>query len=65
MLFTLLGFHIVSGLPAWQDHPYDERFAVDRFGIIVPCASDAQRTEAERLIRAAGAEEAHDVEDAS
>jgi Alternative complex III, ActD subunit len=65
VLFTLLGFHIVSGLPAWQDHPYDERLAVDRFGVIVPCSDDAQRADAQRLIRAAGAEQVHDVEDAS
>jgi len=65
VLFTLLGFHVVSGLPAWQDHPYDERLAVDRFGVIVPCAGEAQRVDAERLIRGAGAEEVRDVEDAS
>jgi molybdopterin-containing oxidoreductase family membrane subunit len=65
VLFTLLGFHIVSGLPAWQDHPYDERLNVDRFGVIVPCADGAQRSQAERLIRAAGAEDVREVEDAS
>jgi molybdopterin-containing oxidoreductase family membrane subunit len=65
VLFTLIGFHVVSGLPAWQDHPYDERLNVDRFGIIVPCASDAQRSEAQRLILESGAEEVREVEDAS
>jgi molybdopterin-containing oxidoreductase family membrane subunit len=65
VLFTLIGFHIVSGLPAWQDHPYDPRFCVDRFGVIVPCASATEREEAARLIRDAGAEEVRDVEDAS
>jgi molybdopterin-containing oxidoreductase family membrane subunit len=65
VLFTLLGFHIVSGLPAWQDHPYDPRFCVDRFGLIVPCAGEAQHTEAARLVREAGADEVRDVEDAS
>jgi molybdopterin-containing oxidoreductase family membrane subunit len=65
VLFTLIGFHVVSGLPAWQDHPYDERFAVDRFGVVVPCTGDAQRGEAERLIRGAGAEDVREVEDAS
>ena len=65
VLFTLLGFHVVSGLPAWQDHPYDERFGVDRFGLIVPCADQGQRAEAQRLIRGAGAEDVREVEDAS
>lgn len=65
VLFTLIGFHVVSGLPAWQDHPYDERLNVDRFGVIVPCASDAQRSEAKRLIREGGAEDVREVEDAS
>ena len=65
VLFTLIGFHVVSGLPAWQDHPYDERFGIDRFGLIVPCTNEAQRYEAERLIQAAGAEEVREVEDAS
>ena len=65
VLFTLIGFHVVSGLPAWQDHPYDERLNVDRFGVIVPCASDAERGEAQRLIREGGAEEVREVEDAS
>jgi hypothetical protein len=65
VLFTLLGFHVVSGLPAWQDHPYDVRIGVDRFGVIVPCAGDEERSAATRLIREAGAEEVRDVEDAS
>jgi hypothetical protein len=65
VLFTLLGFHVVSGLPAWQDHPYDERFGIDRFGLIVSCTDEAQRSEAGRLIRTAGAEEVREVEDAS
>ena len=65
VLVTLLGFHVVSGLPAWQDHPYDARSGVDRFGVIVPCAGEPERVEAARLIREAGAEEVRDVEDAS
>jgi hypothetical protein len=65
VLFTLIGFHVVSGLPAWQDHPYDERLNVDRFGVIVPCSSEAQRNEAQRIIRESGAAEVREVEDAS
>jgi hypothetical protein len=65
VLFTLIGFHVVSGLPAWQDHPYDPRFGVDRFGVVVACANESERESAARLIREAGAEEVRDVEDAS
>ncbi len=64
VLFTLLGFHAVSGLPAWKDKPYDERFNIDRFGLLVPCSGDG-RARAESIIREAGAEEVKDVEDAS
>ena len=64
VLFTLLGFHVVSGLPAWRDKPYDERFNVDRFGVLVPCSGE-RRGAAREIIEGAGAEQVKDVEEAS
>jgi hypothetical protein len=51
VLFTLIGFHVVSGLPAWQDHPYDERLP----SIAWACrAWPATRAASERLHPRAG-----------
>ena len=52
-LMTLLGFFVVSRLPAWKDRAYQPASNVDRFVIAVagPAAS-----EAEEILRAAGAE---------
>ena len=35
VLFTLIGFHFVSGLPAWRDRPYLPSANVDRFVVVV------------------------------
>jgi hypothetical protein len=35
VLFTLIGFHVVSGLPAWRDRPYLEAANIDRFVVVV------------------------------
>ncbi len=57
VLFTLFGFHIVSGLPAWHDKPYLESANIDRFVVVVD-GTDGERTaRAEAIIRGAGAEE--------
>lgn len=63
VLATLLGFHIASGLPAWRDKPYDLRTNVDRFGILVGCADEAEAAAVERVLREAGAEEISHPED--
>lgn len=63
VLFTLLGFHIVSGLPAWRDKPYTESAAIDRFVVVVEGAAGEQAARAEAIIRGAGAEEIRHVED--
>ena len=63
VLFTLLGFHFVSGLPAWRDKPYMESASVDRFVVVVEGAATEQAVRAEAIIRQAGADEIRHVED--
>ena len=62
VLATLLGFHYVSGLPAWRDAPYRPEIIVDRFSVVVDYEEESQRADAERLLREAGAEDVHNVE---
>jgi len=62
VLFTLLGFHIVSGLPAWHDAPYLPSASVDRFVVVVEGATGEQAVRAEAIIRQAGADEIKHVE---
>lgn len=57
VLATLLGFHFASGLPAWQDKPYEPATNVDRFSILVKCGSGEDLEAAERILRESGAEE--------
>ncbi len=57
VLFTLLGFHFVSGLPAWRDAPYMESANIDRFVIVVESDSEDQLSRAEAIIKDAGADE--------
>ncbi len=63
VLFTLLGFHFVSGLPAWTDKPYSSSAAIDKFVVVVEGADGDQVARAETIIRDAGAEEVRHVED--
>jgi len=63
VLFTLLGFHFVSGLPAWRDKPYMISANIDRFVIVVEGATEEQMTRAEAIIRDAGADEIQHVEE--
>ncbi|MCH9006214.1 MAG: DUF3341 domain-containing protein [Proteobacteria bacterium] len=63
VLFTLIGFHFVSGLPAWKDRPYVPSANVDRFVVIVEGAAAEQAARAEAIIRDAGAEEVRHMED--
>ncbi len=64
VLFTLLGFFVVSGLPAWRDKPYTPESNIDRFVVVVEGAADADAARAETMLREAGAEETRRVEDA-
>ncbi len=57
VLFTLLGFHFVSGLPAWRDAPYMEAANIDRFVVVVEGIEGEQTAKAEAIIKGAGAEE--------
>ncbi len=63
VLFTLLGFHFVSGLPAWRDRPYLISAGIDRFVVIVEGAAADQVARAEAIIRDAGADEVRHVEE--
>jgi len=62
VLFTLLGFHFVSGLPAWRDKPYLPSANIDRFVVVVEGAEADQVARAEAIIRDAGADEIRHVE---
>ncbi len=62
VLFTLLGFHVVSGLPAWRDRIYHPATNVDRFTLVVECAEGEKSNLAEKIIRESGAEEVSRVE---
>ncbi len=63
VLFTLLGFHFVSGLPAWRNRPYLDAASIDRFVVVVEGADGEQAARAETIIRQAGADEIQHVED--
>ena len=63
VLFTLLGFHFVSGLPAWRDKPYEPSACVDKFVVVVEDVAADQVARADAIIRDAGAEEIKHVED--
>jgi molybdopterin-containing oxidoreductase family membrane subunit len=62
VLFTLIGFHAVSGLPAWHDKPYLPEANIDRFVVVVDSGSGEQIAQAESIIRQAGAEDIRHVE---
>ena len=62
VLFTLIGFHFVSGLPAWQDKPYLPEANIDRFVVVVGSGSGQQLAQAESIIKQAGAEDIRHVE---
>jgi hypothetical protein len=62
VLFTLLGFHVVSGLPAWRDKIYHPVSGVDRFTVVVECSDGENSKLAENIILESGAEEVSRVE---
>ena len=63
VLFTLIGFHFVSGLPAWHDRPYFSSAGIDKFVVVVEGADGEQAARAETIIRDAGAEDIQYAED--
>ena len=63
VLATLLGFHFVSGLPAWRDKPYKVETNIDRFSILVGLGPETDSSNAEKIIRDAGAEEVELIEE--
>jgi len=63
VIATLLGFHFVSGLPAWRDKPYKPETNIDRFSILVELGPETDSTIAEKIIRDAGAEEVKLIEE--
>ncbi len=63
VLFTLIGFHFVSGLPAWRDRPYLSSAGTDKFVVVVEGADGEQAARAETIIRDAGAESIQYAED--
>jgi len=63
VLFTLLGFHFVSGLPAWRDRPYLSSAGSDKFVVVVEGVAAERVAKVDAIIRDAGAEEVQHVED--
>jgi molybdopterin-containing oxidoreductase family membrane subunit len=63
VLFTLIGFHFVSGLPAWRDRPYLSSAGKDKFVVVVEGADGEQAARAEMIIRDAGAQDIQYAED--
>jgi hypothetical protein len=61
VIATLIGFHIVSGLPAWKDAPYQPEIIVDRFSVAVDYEEETEMEEATRMLHEAGAEEVRSV----
>ncbi len=62
VLATLLGFHFVSGLPAWQDAPYSVASGSDRFTVVVDVDDGGDPVEAKRILEGAGAEAVRDLD---
>ena len=61
VLGTLLGFHIVSGLPAWRDKPYRVESNIDCFSLELGFGPKDDPSLAEEIMRAAGAKEITEV----
>ena len=62
VLATLLGFHSVSGLPAWKDAAYAPEANIDRFVVAVPVEGTADISKIEEIMRDGGAVEIRQVE---
>jgi len=57
VLSTLLGFHFVSGLPAWSDAAYRIESGIDRFSVAVSFAEGDDPAQAEKILTELGAEQ--------
>ena len=57
VLSTLAGFFLVAKLPAWNNRPYRPEAHVNRFVIAVENTRSSQASQAEQIIRDAGAVE--------
>ena len=57
VIFTLVGFHVASGLPAWHDRPYRMESSADRFSILVGCGPEDDVSQVERIFTESGVEE--------
>ena len=62
VLATLLGFHVVSGLPAWRDAPYSPKTNVDRFSVSVAMGAGTDSDKVTRILNESGAEQVTTVE---
>ena len=61
VLFTIASMLIISRLPRFHlSGPYDPRFSVDRFGVLVDCAR-AEKELLSGILRDSGAEEVREV----
>ena len=61
VLFTVVSMLIISRLPRFHlSGPYDPRFSVDRFGVLVDCAR-AEKELLSGILRDSGAEEVREV----
>ena len=62
VLFTIASMLIISRLPRFHlPAPYDPRFSVDRFGVLVDCAR-ADKELLSGILRDSGAEEVREVQ---
>lgn len=61
ILATVLGFLISARFPAIRERIYTPESAVDKFVVTVPCDGDEQTTNAETILRHAGAAEVRRV----
>ncbi len=57
VLSTLLGFHFVSGLPAWSDAAYRVESNIDRFSLALSFDEGDDPAQAEKILRDFGAEQ--------
>lgn len=61
ILATVLGFFISARFPAIRERVYVPQVAVDKFAVTVACDNDEVFGRAEKILRAAGAEDVQDI----
>ncbi|MEM7280420.1 MAG: DUF3341 domain-containing protein [Pseudomonadota bacterium] len=62
VIATLIGFHVVSGLPAWRDKPYDEQTNVNQFSVSVELGEGKDADRIGQIMSSAGAVNVKQVE---